>query len=458
MERQLFQVKNTFLDLDDELELHVHRRQQSEPASRCIESQAEALPVVAVSAVSMIQEPGYSPEKDGMAAMPRVLTGEYLDTPRSQTNEGHSGYLPVYQSDWCSNIPNWGVTSNYIVPDSNTSKMVWYGYGHNYQNPIPAALPEKMLNLSGLPGYQSYQDFSGEAPAGEVLEAGKDFPRNFASANASFTGNLGAQPGYQFPKSAPGTWSAWSEQPPRASPASPTLSPECDVPSEWQSVSTVMARNLPNKYNQQMLLDELNAAGFAGAYDFLYLPIDPETCANRGYAFINFVSSSYAWMMRTTYEGQKMGKFNSDKVVSVVPAALQGFEANYAHYSTARVMRGLPQTRPLFLREWLPGQKVKTERRRGGRRTQGSLIDLAVRQQGEDPGHGHGDHGQHGQHGQRVPSGQIGHIGLTGQTYLRCAFARAVVARRKQSIDSVNSVAFPCAMKFGALELWELPA
>jgi len=413
MERQLYQVKNTFLDLDDEMELHVHRRQQSEPASRCIESQAEAPPVVAVSAVSIIQEPRYnSPEKDGMASMPRVLTGEDLDTPRSQTNAGHSGYLPVYQSDWCSNIPNWSV-SNYVNTSntSKTSKMVWYGYdsydhNHNHHNQNPmAALPEKMLNLSGLPGYQSYQDFSGEAPAGEVLEAGKDFPLNFASVSqTSFTGlgGLGAQPG----KSAPGTWSAWSEQSPRASPSPPSPG---DVPSEWQSVSTVMARNLPNKYNQQMLLDELNGAGFAGAYDFLYLPIDPETCANRGYAFINFISSTYAWMMRTTYEGQKMGKFNSDKVVSVVPAALQGFEANYAHYSTSRVMRGPPQTRPLFLREC--GQKVKTERRRGGRRTQGSLIDLAVRQKGEDPGHGHGDH-----RGQRVPYGQIGHIGLTGKS------------------------------------------
>ena len=46
------------------------------------------------------------------------------------------------------------------LPDSNTSNMVWYCYDH--QNPMPA--PEKMLNLSGLPGYQSYQDFSGLKP------------------------------------------------------------------------------------------------------------------------------------------------------------------------------------------------------------------------------------------------------------------------------------------------------
>lgn len=96
------------------------------------------------------------------------------------------------------------------------------------------------------------------------------------------------------------------------------------------------ARNLPNKYSQQLLLDELDNAGFAGTYDFLYLPIDPETNANRGYAsldvfsvhfavrFVNFVSPEHAWMMRRVYEacarvsrmgieGRKMSKFNSDK-------------------------------------------------------------------------------------------------------------------------------------------------
>jgi len=151
--------------------------------------------------------------------------------------------------------------------------------------------------------------------------------------------------------------------------------------AEWQNVSTVMARNLPNKYSQSLLLEELNNAGFAGTYDFLYLPIDPETTANRGYAFINFIDSSFAWMLRMTYEGQKMGRFNSDKVVSVVPAALQGFEANFSHYSTSRVNRGPPETRPLFLRQSQNSQPTQGQRRRGGRRSQASLVDQAARNQ-----------------------------------------------------------------------------
>jgi len=154
---------------------------------------------------------------------------------------------------------------------------------------------------------------------------------------------------------------------------------------EWSRITTVMLRNLPNKYTQVMLLEELLQSGFIGTFDFLYLPIDPETNANRGYAFINFTDPSFANMLRMAYEGRKMCRFNSDKVVSVAPAALQGFEANFAHYSAARVSRGDPTARPLFLRESsmkdFGNRKQEGTRRRGGRRSSGSLIDMAAKQQ-----------------------------------------------------------------------------
>ncbi|CAJ1440444.1 unnamed protein product [Effrenium voratum] len=107
-------------------------------------------------------------------------------------------------------------------------------------------------------------------------------------------------------------------------------------PPEWAEVTTVMMRNLPNKYTQRMLLMEVNHSGFLGTFDFLYLPIDSETAANRGYAFLNFLEPWFAWMFRSMYEGRRMSRFNSKKVISVVPATLQGFDANYSHYSGAR--------------------------------------------------------------------------------------------------------------------------
>merc|ERR1719410_207947 len=152
------------------------------------------------------------------------------------------------------------------------------------------------------------------------------------------------------------------------------------IPPEWTSVTTVMMRNIPNRYTQLMLLEEISSAGFAGTYDFLYLPIDPETNANKGYVFINFVDSESAWRFKGVYEGTQMKCFNSSKFVSVSPATLQGLEANYAHYSTARCSRGHLSARPLFFRE--PQQKFlpRNGRRSGNRRSANnrSLLDVAT--------------------------------------------------------------------------------
>lgn len=118
--------------------------------------------------------------------------------------------------------------------------------------------------------------------------------------------------------------------------------------TEWNKVTTVMLKNLPNKYTQQQLREEIDSLGFAGCYDFFYLPVDAKTNANKGYAFMNFVTTDYALLFRWQFDGRKMNFFNSQKVVSVVPAALQGLEKNYAHYSNTRVNRGHPDLRPWF--------------------------------------------------------------------------------------------------------------
>ena len=49
-----------------------------------------------------------------------------------------------------------------------------------------------------------------------------------------------------------------------------------------------MVRNIPNKYKQGVLMNEINR-NHAGKYNFFYLPIDFKNDANVGYAFINFI-------------------------------------------------------------------------------------------------------------------------------------------------------------------------
>jgi RNA recognition motif-containing protein len=121
--------------------------------------------------------------------------------------------------------------------------------------------------------------------------------------------------------------------------------------AQWSGVQTVMIRGLPKKLTQQMLLEETNSRGFGGTYDFVYLPMDLDTKANRGYAFINFVDPAFALAFKTSYQGHQMVQFNSRKVIAVLPAVLQGFEANYVHFATARVSREDSVARPLFLRQ-----------------------------------------------------------------------------------------------------------
>eukprot|EP00930_Biecheleria_cincta_P077722 TRINITY_DN65025_c0_g1_i1.p1 TRINITY_DN65025_c0_g1~~TRINITY_DN65025_c0_g1_i1.p1 ORF type:complete len:382 (-),score=75.15 TRINITY_DN65025_c0_g1_i1:126-1235(-) len=121
----------------------------------------------------------------------------------------------------------------------------------------------------------------------------------------------------------------------------------------WEDVTTVIMRNLPNKYTQHMLLKELDSAGFLmqGDFDFLYLPMDHCNCANLGYCFINFPKTSRANDFAAAFVGQRMRCFKSRKTVAVMPASIQGFDANYAHYASSAVARAAdPQHRPLFLR------------------------------------------------------------------------------------------------------------
>lgn len=117
------------------------------------------------------------------------------------------------------------------------------------------------------------------------------------------------------------------------------------------TVTTVMLRNIPNRYSKNRLINEINDAGFLGSFDFFYLPIDPDTKANRGYALLNFTSPHFARQFSAVFEGRTMGQLGMSKVASVSPASTQGFEANFALFASARANAGDTASRPLFLRE-----------------------------------------------------------------------------------------------------------
>jgi len=103
--------------------------------------------------------------------------------------------------------------------------------------------------------------------------------------------------------------------------------------------TTVMLRNLPNNYSRAVLLAMLDDEGFAGTYDFLYLPIDFKSRACLGYAFINFVHSSIVPKFWRTFEGFTKWIFPSKKVCGVSwSGPHQGLEAHIERYRNSPVM------------------------------------------------------------------------------------------------------------------------
>jgi len=99
--------------------------------------------------------------------------------------------------------------------------------------------------------------------------------------------------------------------------------------------TTIMVRNIPNKYNQKMLLEMLDQHS-GTQYNFFYLPIDFKNRCNLGYAFINFTSSWAAADFYDTFHNRKWPDFNSRKVCAVTYARVQGRESLIQHFRNSR--------------------------------------------------------------------------------------------------------------------------
>mmetsp|Transcript_20394 Transcript_20394/g.70663 ORF Transcript_20394/g.70663 Transcript_20394/m.70663 type:complete len:342 (+) Transcript_20394:110-1135(+) len=104
--------------------------------------------------------------------------------------------------------------------------------------------------------------------------------------------------------------------------------------------TTMMVRNIPNRYTQRELIRELETLGFAGSFDFFYAPIDTGSMGNVGYAFVNFVTGDWADHCLSILSGYTFKKHQQKartKVATVSVAHLQGLEANLRHYENSAV-------------------------------------------------------------------------------------------------------------------------
>lgn len=100
------------------------------------------------------------------------------------------------------------------------------------------------------------------------------------------------------------------------------------------------------------LLDE---NGFAGAFNFLYLPLDSCTHCSVGYAFVNFDDASRAAEFKSKMSGYSFPghQYNDPRdsrkrAMHISTAHLQGVERNLEHLRMSAVLTSNPAARPWF--------------------------------------------------------------------------------------------------------------
>ena len=102
-----------------------------------------------------------------------------------------------------------------------------------------------------------------------------------------------------------------------------------DVALGKDTRTTVMIRNLPIKYDTNILEKELEP--FEGKYDCLYMPYDYDNEGNRGYAFLNLTNPYHILLFYEFFNNKCWLYFESKKICTLNYANFQGIEEIKKH-------------------------------------------------------------------------------------------------------------------------------
>lgn len=111
------------------------------------------------------------------------------------------------------------------------------------------------------------------------------------------------------------------------------------APKKSRPRTTVMLKNIPNNYTRSMLLNLMDMWGFAGLYDFVYLPVDFTSQAGLGYAFVNLVRPDVVGRFWHTFNGFRQWELPTSKVCEVTwSGPFQGLRAHVERYKNSPIM------------------------------------------------------------------------------------------------------------------------
>ncbi|XP_027099341.1 protein terminal ear1 homolog [Coffea arabica] len=137
------------------------------------------------------------------------------------------------------------------------------------------------------------------------------------------------------------------------------------------SRTTVMIKNIPNKYSQKLLLNMLDNHCIhcneqiddgddqpLSSYDFVYLPIDFINKCNVGYGFVNMTSPEATLRLYKAFHRQSWEVFNSRKICEVTYARLQGVEALKEHFKNSKFPCDVDEYMPVVFSPSRDGRRL----------------------------------------------------------------------------------------------------
>ena len=117
-----------------------------------------------------------------------------------------------------------------------------------------------------------------------------------------------------------------------------------DIINGKDTRTTLMIRNIPIKYTDEKLIEELEE--FKGKFDCVYMPYDFEKGGNKGYAFINLIHPFHILLFKEKFQNKTWTHFESKKICELNNANFQGISDIQKH---AKNYKGLKK--PIFFNE-----------------------------------------------------------------------------------------------------------
>eukprot|EP00928_Gymnodinium_smaydae_P039348 TRINITY_DN2689_c0_g1_i1.p1 TRINITY_DN2689_c0_g1~~TRINITY_DN2689_c0_g1_i1.p1 ORF type:complete len:235 (+),score=25.00 TRINITY_DN2689_c0_g1_i1:39-743(+) len=110
---------------------------------------------------------------------------------------------------------------------------------------------------------------------------------------------------------------------------------------EEEGATTLVVRNVPYEITTLQFRRCIDASGFEGLYDMVFMPVCSNFTRNAGYGFVNFLSPtmavSFTRAWHQTWEFN--GAFRMLGPVTVSPARIQGREANLKSLKRSKLLR-----------------------------------------------------------------------------------------------------------------------